>query len=135
MGDVPGGAEAASRAPSPKDLGRCAVVELSERLGAALDMAARFESSAKTDVLHVPFSYFPDPVGGTEIYVAALVAALRAHGLDGGVAVPADGDPSYIHEGLPVFRFALPAGAPFWDPYQAPGGARRRSFPDVLTLP
>jgi hypothetical protein len=43
-----------------------------------------------TDILHIPFSYFPDPVGGTETYVAGLVAALPAHGLTNAVAVPGE---------------------------------------------
>ena len=40
-------------------------------------------------VLHVPFGYYPDPVGGTEVYVAELASALRRLGIDSAVAAPA----------------------------------------------
>ena len=27
-------------------------------------------------ILHLPFTYYPDPVGGTEVYVSALATSL-----------------------------------------------------------
>lgn len=64
------------------------------------------------DVLHVPYTYFPDRTGGTETYVAALARGLRAHGLATAIAAPSEGEGSreYEHEGSPVVRFAT-AGA------------------------
>jgi len=58
-------------------------------------------------VLHVPFVYHPDPVGGTEVYVAGLVTALRPLGIDGAVAAPALGGGAqvYEHDGTTVYRF------------------------------
>lgn len=60
-------------------------------------------------VLHVPFGYFPDPVGGTEVYVGELVSALRRHGVDSVIAAPALGTESrvYEHAGASVYRFAV----------------------------
>ena len=40
-------------------------------------------------VVHVPFGYYPDAVGGTEAYVAELARGLRARGIDSVVAAPA----------------------------------------------
>jgi glycosyltransferase involved in cell wall biosynthesis len=57
--------------------------------------------------LHVPFGFFPDPVGGTEVYVAELAAALARQGHPAIIAAPAGNDAEYVHEGLPVHRFAV----------------------------
>jgi glycosyltransferase involved in cell wall biosynthesis len=58
-------------------------------------------------VLHLPFTYYPDPVGGTEVYVSALVASLTKHGIESVVAAPsADAASSrYEHDGTLVFRY------------------------------
>ena len=60
-------------------------------------------------VVHVPFGYYPDAVGGTEAYVAELARGLRACGVDSVVAAPAGslGAHRYDHEGTPVYRFAV----------------------------
>jgi glycosyltransferase involved in cell wall biosynthesis len=64
-------------------------------------------------VVHVPFGYFPDAVGGTEIYVAELARGLRARGVESLVAAPAAADvaSTYEHEGTPVVRFPVEAAA------------------------
>src|ERR1700733_1974399 len=55
--------------------------------------------------------YYPDRLGGTEVYVAGLCRKLRAVGHDVLVAAP---DPehtearTYQHEGVPVFRYPIP---------------------------
>jgi glycosyltransferase involved in cell wall biosynthesis len=58
-------------------------------------------------ILHVPYGYYPDPVGGTEVYVHGLARQLVAEGLDNVIAAPAQGNASYRHDGLPVRRFAV----------------------------
>jgi glycosyltransferase involved in cell wall biosynthesis len=63
--------------------------------------------SASIDVLHVPYTYFPDSVGGTEIYVAGLVEALRSLGVRSVVAAPGGADGAYDYNDVPVFRFAI----------------------------
>ena len=58
-------------------------------------------------ILHVPFCYFPDPAGGTEVYVASLSAAQRRLGIEPVVAAPGDTNDSYIHHGVRVHRFKI----------------------------
>jgi glycosyltransferase involved in cell wall biosynthesis len=56
--------------------------------------------------------YFPDSLGGTETYVAALASRLRAAGHHSAVAAPDPGaaaERSYQHDGLTVFRYPIPA--------------------------
>ena len=60
-------------------------------------------------VLHVPFGFYPDPPGGTEVYVAGLAAELQARGVDVVVAAPGRCEQAYTHAGLAVRRFALAA--------------------------
>ena len=76
-------------------------------------------------VLHVPFGYFPSPVGGTEVYVAALCRELRGWGITSIIAAPGLEDSHYLHDATNVFRFAVsPSFAPFQgggDPMAAKG--------------
>lgn len=58
-------------------------------------------------VLHVPYCFYPDPVGGTEIYVQALCRELYAQGVDSVVAAPGTENAEYEHEGTPVRRYAI----------------------------
>lgn len=59
--------------------------------------------------LHVPFCFYPDAVGGTEVYVAALCRALAAAGVEPLIAAPAEAPAAYRHDGLEVRRFAIGA--------------------------
>ena len=58
-------------------------------------------------VIQVPFCFYPDPVGGTEVYVEALCRYLQKRGVQSVVAAPGQEDASYAHQGLPVRRFAI----------------------------
>lgn len=58
-------------------------------------------------VLHVPFGYFPSPVGGTEVYVAALCRELQSLGVANVIAAPGDSEACYRHESTDVFRFRV----------------------------
>lgn len=58
-------------------------------------------------VLQVPFTYYPDSVGGTEVYVEALVSHLQDAGIDSCVAAPGEQGASYEHEGIPVRRYPV----------------------------
>jgi glycosyltransferase involved in cell wall biosynthesis len=58
-------------------------------------------------ILHVPYSFFPDPAGGTEVYVDALVSWQRSFGCDAAVAAPASSKTRYDHAGIPVWRFPV----------------------------
>ena len=58
-------------------------------------------------VVHVPFTFAPDPVGGTEIYVETLAHGLRARGIESLIVAPSSSgnDEAYEHNGLRVRRF------------------------------
>ena len=56
--------------------------------------------------------YFPESIGGTEVYVAGLSRRLCAAGADVAIVAP---DPAaaqerfYEHEGVPVYRYPVPS--------------------------
>lgn len=58
-------------------------------------------------VVHIPFTFFPDPVGGTEIYVNALARELRTFGIDSIIAAPSSSglDERYDYFGVRVYRY------------------------------
>jgi glycosyltransferase involved in cell wall biosynthesis len=57
-------------------------------------------------ILHVPYTYFPDPCGGTEVYVRNLAQRLSWLGYVNAVAAPATAADTYENAGVPVYRFA-----------------------------
>lgn len=58
-------------------------------------------------LIHVPYCFYPDPVGGTEIYVAGLAREQQRQGCEVIVAAPGEADSNYSHDGLAVRRFAV----------------------------
>ncbi|HBY62992.1 MAG TPA: glycosyl transferase group 1, partial [Solibacterales bacterium] len=60
-------------------------------------------------VLHVPYVFAPDPMGGTEVYVASLAREQAARGIRPEIAAPAAGNAEYEIDGLPVHRFGSTA--------------------------
>ena len=63
-------------------------------------------------IAHLVGWYFPDSVGGTEVYVEGLCKRLQAAGHEVLVAAPdarGSAPPHYEHEGVPVFRYVIPA--------------------------
>ncbi|NEU71612.1 glycosyltransferase family 4 protein [Hassallia byssoidea VB512170] len=58
-------------------------------------------------VIQVPFCFYPDPVGGTEVYVAALSGYLQQQQVSVIVAAPAAVSQSYFYHNIPVYRFAV----------------------------
>jgi len=57
-------------------------------------------------VVHVPFSYYPDAVGGTEVYVHSLSHHLDALEITSIIAAPAHTSARYEYDGHLVERFA-----------------------------
>jgi len=57
-------------------------------------------------VVHIPFCFAPDPIGGTEVYVSQLARDLQTFGVESLVAAPGSPTRSYTIDGLPVRRFA-----------------------------
>jgi glycosyltransferase involved in cell wall biosynthesis len=60
-------------------------------------------------VVHVPFTFAPDEIGGTEIYVEALARELNLGGIETLILAPSSDDKnhSYEHNGLRVRRYRL----------------------------
>ena len=58
-------------------------------------------------LLHVPYCYYPDPVGGTEVYVASLARVQKARSYEVAIAAPAEQNRTYFHDGLSVNRFGI----------------------------
>lgn len=58
-------------------------------------------------VLHVSFTFHPDPVGGTEVYLEALAKAQNCEGIEAIVAAPGKREEEYSHRGLKVLRFPV----------------------------
>jgi glycosyltransferase involved in cell wall biosynthesis len=84
-------------------------------------------------VVHVPYTFFPDPSGGTEIYVSALIAEMRKRsGFDGVVAAPAAAESSYVHNDIRVFRFNTDPRPTLDSAYGKPDEIAVRSFRSVL---
>src|SRR5262249_60873075 len=57
-------------------------------------------------IIHTPFCYYPDPVGGTEVYVKSLASCQQRRGVSVVIAAPGKETSSYQHSGLTVSRFA-----------------------------
>src|SRR5256714_6331646 len=58
-------------------------------------------------VVHVPFCFYPDPVGGTEVYVAALARHTIRPYVSAVIAAPGAQASAYEYQGVPVRRFAV----------------------------
>jgi glycosyltransferase involved in cell wall biosynthesis len=58
-------------------------------------------------VIQVPFCFYPDSVGGTEVYVDALSRNLQQLGVEVLVAAPGKISQSYMYQQLPVHRYAI----------------------------
>lgn len=58
-------------------------------------------------VIQVPFCFYPDSVGGTEVYVEALSRYLQQQGVQILITAPATTSQSYFHNQLRVRRFAV----------------------------
>jgi glycosyltransferase involved in cell wall biosynthesis len=97
---------------------------------------------ASGGILHVPYTYFPDPCGGTEVYVQGLAKRLLALGYANVVAAPAVASARYEHAGLQVYRFATDSRARLDLAYGVPDEIAAEDFrtiirharPDILHL-
>lgn len=85
-------------------------------------------------VLHVPYGYAPDPVGGTEVYVQALCASLAVKGVESVVAAPGDSACSYVHGGVRVHRFVAHASITQEGMFSMRDHVAARGFAAVLDL-
>jgi glycosyltransferase involved in cell wall biosynthesis len=83
-------------------------------------------------IIHVPFCFYPDPVGGTETYVAALADGQQRCGVEALIVVPGESDAVYEHHGLRVRRFALGPVAALSDLYGAGDALGAAAFARIL---
>ncbi len=58
-------------------------------------------------IVHVPYTYYPDPVGGTEIYVEQLASSLRAHEIESVIVAPGKMDAAYKYADTRVYRIGV----------------------------
>jgi glycosyltransferase involved in cell wall biosynthesis len=58
-------------------------------------------------LLHVPFHFFPEDAGGTEMYVHALARELRKCGVESEIAAPGTEDREYGFDDFTVHRFSV----------------------------
>ena len=85
------------------------------------------------DILHVPYTYFPDSVGGTEVYVAGLSRALQCLGSRSAIAAPSSRNAAYDREGIPVFRFAIDQTPGLAAAYGEPDSVATGSFASLIS--
>ena len=83
-------------------------------------------------ILHVPYTYFPDPCGGTEVYVRGLAQRLSALGYANAVAAPAAESATYEHAGLLVHRFATALRARLDLAYGVPDEVAAQGFRTIV---
>jgi glycosyltransferase involved in cell wall biosynthesis len=57
--------------------------------------------------IHLVYSFPPDPIGGTEVYVERLCRDLIAAGDEAVVVAPGAREARYLHQGIKVQRFAV----------------------------
>ena len=58
-------------------------------------------------IVQVPYCFYPDPAGGTEVYTCLLAKHLVRLGEEAVIAAPAEKEAVYRHEGLVVRRFGF----------------------------
>ncbi len=61
-------------------------------------------------ILQIPYCYYPEPVGGTEVYVESLSAKIGELGHTCVIAAPGNKTEQYFHEGIKVRRYAISEG-------------------------
>jgi glycosyltransferase involved in cell wall biosynthesis len=58
-------------------------------------------------ILQVPFTFFPEASGGTEIYVLELARELAIRGYRSAIAAPGQMAADYVHDNVAVYRFPI----------------------------
>lgn len=85
-------------------------------------------------MLHIPYTYFPDAAGGTEVYVSALAARLNDIGFGSAIAAPAAKSSEYRQDGLTVYRFATTARPSLEHAYGFPDQIAAEGFREIVAL-
>jgi glycosyltransferase involved in cell wall biosynthesis len=87
---------------------------------------------ADLTVLHVVYSYPPDPPGGTEVYVHGLCRHLRERGVRSVVVAPGRADETHLIDGVRVRRFAYAGKAAIEDIYGMGDPRAAEAFQRIL---
>ena len=83
-------------------------------------------------ILHVPYSFYPDPAGGTEVYVDGLATWQQSSGCVTAVAAPAAVAARYNHGGIPVWRFPVSPNLGLRDLYGDGDEIAAKAFGQIL---
>ena len=83
-------------------------------------------------VLHVPYTYFPDAAGGTEVYVRSLARALTTFGYASSIAAPGREAQRYDIDELPVYRFRCDARPRLELAYGVPDDIAAENFRNIV---
>jgi glycosyltransferase involved in cell wall biosynthesis len=96
------------------------------------DMAYAGKHMPPPVVLHVPYTFFPDTSGGTEVYVCGLAQRLAVRGYLSAVAAPGTETRDYVFGGLSVHRFASDNRRRLDHAYGAPDEIAAEGFRTIL---
>jgi glycosyltransferase involved in cell wall biosynthesis len=83
-------------------------------------------------VLHVPYTFHPDPSGGVEVYVETLIQELAKQAVEGVVAAPGSREASYRWDGIAVRRHVPPPALSIEDLYDLDRHGAGRAFESIL---
>jgi glycosyltransferase involved in cell wall biosynthesis len=83
-------------------------------------------------ILHIPYTYFPDAAGGTEVYVSRLTKGLVASGYKSVVGAPGLRPTAYRYQGIEVFRFATNPNPRIEHAYGLPDETAAASFAGIV---
>lgn len=84
-------------------------------------------------ILHLPYCFYPDAVGGTEIYVAALARELLVLGHETVIVAPGSCSETYTHVKIKVVRLKTSDGLSLEALYGAGDAQVAEQFAKVLT--
>jgi glycosyltransferase involved in cell wall biosynthesis len=88
--------------------------------------------AADLTVLHIVYSYPPDPPGGTEVYVHELCRHLRERGVTSVVVAPGAADVTHLIDGVRVRRFAWAGKSALEDIYGMGDARAADAFERIL---
>ena len=88
MGGTNGGRSKAYTSISPSRKSRKMKRKADLLVVPALDLTSSSKFLQTPTVLHVPYTFFPDACGGTEVYVRGLAQCLASRGYPSAVAAP-----------------------------------------------
>jgi glycosyltransferase involved in cell wall biosynthesis len=80
----------------------------------------------------VPYTYFPDAGGGTEVFVRLLAQRLASRGFPSAIAAPAPRAAEYQDAGLAVHRFAVDARPALARAYGLPDETAAAGFASIV---